>query len=119
MGCQDVARRLSGGIAELGPFDLLTDGSELPVFAFKLRDDVTNYTVFDVSRALRDHGWQVPAYTLPASLQDVAVLRIVVRNGFSADLADILLGHLERVVRDDLSKLRVPPPRPRREAFHH
>jgi glutamate decarboxylase len=118
-GCQDVARWLSGGIAELGPFDLLTDGSELPVFAFKLRDDVTNYTVFDVSRALREHGWQVPAYTLPANLQDVAVLRIVVRNGFSADLAEIFLGHLERVVRDDLSKLRVPPPRPRREAFHH
>ncbi len=118
-GCQDVALRLSSGIAGLGPFELLTDGSELPVFAFKLRDEVTNYTVFEVSRALRGHGWQVPAYTLPANLQDVAVLRVVVRNGFNADMADILLGHLERAIADDLSKLPTPPPISRPEAFHH
>lgn len=110
---------MSSGISELGPFELLTDGSDLPVFAFRLRDDVTNYTVFEVSRALREHGWQVPAYTLPANLEDVAVLRIVVRNGFSADMADILLTHLERAIVDDLSKLPTPPPISRNEAFHH
>jgi glutamate decarboxylase len=117
-GCQDIALRLSAGIAALGPFELLSEGSELPVFAFKLRDDVTNYTVFDVSRALREHGWQVPAYTLPTNLEDVAVLRIVVRNGFSADMADILLGHLGRAVEEELSKQPAPPPR-QAEAFHH
>jgi glutamate decarboxylase len=118
-GCQDVARRLSAGIAELGPFELLTDGSDLPVFAFKLRDDVTNYTVFEVSRALRERGWQVPAYTLPANLEHVPVLRIVVRNGFSVDMADILLADLRRAVAEDLSKLPAPPPIARPQAFHH
>jgi glutamate decarboxylase len=118
-GCQDVARRLSAGIAELGPFELLTDGSELPVFAFKLRDDVTNYTVFEVSRALRERGWQVPAYTLPANLEHVAVLRIVVRNGFDADMADSLLADLRRAVDEDLSRLQAPPPISRPQAFHH
>jgi glutamate decarboxylase len=34
---RDVATRLSGQIAELGPFELLTKGDELPVFAFKLQ----------------------------------------------------------------------------------
>jgi glutamate decarboxylase len=118
-GCQDVATRLSAGIAELGPFELLTDGRDLPVFAFKLRDEVTNYTVFEVSRALREHGWQVPAYTLPANLEDVAVLRIVVRNGFSHDMADILLGHLRRAIDEDLSRLAAPPPISRPQGFHH
>jgi glutamate decarboxylase len=118
-GCQDIALRLSAGIAALGPFELLTDGSELPVFAFRLREDVTNYTVFEVSRALREHGWQVPAYTLPANLEDVAVLRIVVRNGFSAAMADILLAHLARAIEEDLSKLPEPPPISRSESFHH
>jgi glutamate decarboxylase len=118
-GCQDVARRLSAAIAELGPFELLTDGSDLPVFAFKLRDEVTNYTVFEVSRGLREHGWQVPAYTLPANLEDVAVLRIVVRNGFNLDMADILLTHLKRAIDEDLSKLPAPPPISRPQAFHH
>ena len=118
-GCQDVARRLSAGIAKLGPFELLTDGSDLPVFAFKLRDEVTNYTVFEVSRGLREHGWQVPAYTLPANLEDVAVLRIVVRNGFDHDMADTLLTHLRRSIEDDLSNLPAPPPISRPQGFHH
>ena len=57
---------LSERIGELGPFRLLTKGDELPVFAFTLHDDVTDYSVFDVSAALRERGWQVPAYTFPA-----------------------------------------------------
>ena len=32
--CQDIATHLSAEIAKLGPFELLTDGGELPVFAF-------------------------------------------------------------------------------------
>ena len=117
--CQDVALWLAGRIAEMGPFELLTDGSDLPVFAFRLREDVTNYTVFEVSRALRERGWQVPAYTLPANLEHVAVLRIVVRNGFSAAMAEILAGHLERALADDLSRLPKAPPISQPQGFHH
>jgi len=69
---------------------LITDGSELPVLAFTLADDVTNYSVFDVSAGLREEGWLVPAYTFPPDLTELAVLRIVVRNGMSHDLADLL-----------------------------
>ena len=76
---RDVATRLSGQIAELGPFELLTKGDELPVFAFTLRDDVDNFTVFDVSNALRERGWQVPAYTFPKNREDLAALRVVVQ----------------------------------------
>jgi glutamate decarboxylase len=117
-GCQDVALKLSAAIAAMGPFELLTDGSELPVFAFRLRAGIANYTVYEVSRGLRERGWQVPAYTLPADLEDVAVLRIVVRNGFSLDMADILLDDLTHVV-EELSRLSAPPPIARRQAFHH
>jgi len=79
--CRDVALHLSAGIAKMGPFELLTEGRDLPVFAFKLRDDITGYSVFDVSERLRLRGWQVPAYTFPADLTDTAVMRIVIRNG--------------------------------------
>src|SRR2546430_17059371 len=77
-------------VAAMGPFELLTDGGDLPVFAFRLRGPAS-YTVFDLSERLRPRGWLVPAYTFPADLQDVAVLRIVVRNGFRMDLADLFL----------------------------
>jgi glutamate decarboxylase len=93
---REVATRLSGRIAELGPFELLTRGDELPVFAFTLAKDVDNFTVFDVSNALRERGWQVPAYTFPANRTDLAALRVVVRRGFTHDLADLLVADLER-----------------------
>jgi glutamate decarboxylase len=92
--CRDTAMYLSSQIAELGPYELLSDGSELPVFFFRLKADRSNYTVFDVSAKLRERGWQVPAYTLPDDLTDVAGLRIVVRNGFGRDMAELLLNDL-------------------------
>jgi glutamate decarboxylase len=33
----------------------------------------------------------VPAYTMPANCQDMAVQRIMVKNGFSRDLANLLM----------------------------
>ncbi len=93
---RDVATRLSARIAELGPFELLTRGDELPVFAFTLADGIENFTVFDVSNAMRERGWQVPAYTFPENRTDLAALRVVVRRGFSHDLADLLVHDLER-----------------------
>jgi len=95
---RDVATALSAQIAELGPFELLTRGDELPVFAFSLRDGITNYTVFDVSNAIRESGWLLPAYTFPKNRQDLAALRVVVRRGFSHDMADQLVHDMKRVL---------------------
>ncbi|WP_280463690.1 glutamate decarboxylase [Nocardia carnea] len=95
---REVAAALADRIAQLGPFRLITDGRQLPVFAFTLAPEETGYSVFDVSAALREQGWLVPAYTFPADRQDLAVLRIVVRNGFSHDLADLLVGAFERAL---------------------
>jgi glutamate decarboxylase len=95
---RDIATGLSGEIAKLGPFELASDGSAIPVFAFKLKDSVTHYSVFDVSDKLREYGWQVPAYTMPEHAEDVAVLRIVIREGFSQDMADMLLADIRKAV---------------------
>jgi glutamate decarboxylase len=120
--CQDIALHLSGEIRELGPFELLSDGSDLPVFAFKLKDDVTAYSVYDISDRLRMRGWQVPAYTMPANLEDMTVMRIVVRNGFSMDLANLLLDDLRSNVRI-LERHPHPQPSPeeqaKRQSFAH
>src|SRR5207244_11682211 len=89
--CRDVALHLSAGIAQMGSFELRTEGRDLPVFAFKLRDDITGYSVFDVSERLRLRGLQVPAYTFPADLTDTAVMRIVVRIPEYDKTSDLLL----------------------------
>jgi glutamate decarboxylase len=96
--CRDVATWLARRIGGIDGLELLSDGSELPVFAFRAADDVEGWTVYDVSERLRGHGWIVPAYPMPHGMQDVHVLRIVVRNGFSRDLAGLLLRDLRSVV---------------------
>ncbi len=97
--CRDVAAHVADGLDALGPFDVLTRGTELPVLAFTLRADVTNFNVYDVSTRLRGSGWIVPAYRFPPNREDLHVLRIVVRNGFSHDLADLFLRDVERRCR--------------------
>jgi glutamate decarboxylase len=118
--CRDNAQWLAAQIAEVGPFELVSDGGQLPVFAFKLRDDVKDYSVFDVSETLRIKGWLVPAYRMPPALDDTAVLRVVVRSDFSHDLARLLLDDLNWAV----TRLRRGPGGPAedaktRSAFHH
>ena len=93
--CQDIARHLAREISRLGPFELISDGSDIPVFAFTLKHP-TNFTVFDFSERLRDRGWLLPAYTFPKNCEDMAVLRIVVKEGFSYDMANLLLNDMRR-----------------------
>ena len=76
-------------VAEMGPYRLITDRSDLPVFAFTTAPEVRNYAEFDVSARLRENGWLVPAYTFPENREDLSVLRVVVRAGGSHDKADL------------------------------
>ncbi|MBA2808060.1 glutamate decarboxylase [Streptomyces sp. KM273126] len=117
---RDVARGLADRIGSMDDFRLLTRGDELPVFAFTTAPDVTAYDVFDVSRRLREHGWLVPAYTFPANREDLSVLRVVCRNGFSSDLAELLLEDLGRLL-PELRRQPHPLIRDREAAtgFHH
>ncbi|GAB3874952.1 glutamate decarboxylase [Kibdelosporangium lantanae] len=115
--CRDVATWLAGEIAALGPFTLLTRGDELPVFAFTVAEGHP-FSVFDVSTAMRTEGWLIPAYTFPANRTDLAALRIVVRNGFSRDLAEIMLTSLRRVL-EILAKQDAPKQGPAAASFAH
>jgi glutamate decarboxylase len=118
-GAQQVARSLSASIAEIGPYRLLSEGNELPVFAFALAPEIRNYSVFDVSDRLRQNGWLVPAYTFPENRQDLSVLRVVIRAGMTHEMADHLLDDL-RDQTEFLQSLQAPLPREReRGAFAH
>ena len=96
---RDIATTLAGEVEDMGQYRLISRGDELPVFAFTTADDITGWDVFAVSRGLREHGWQVPAYTFPDNRTDLAVLRVVVRHGFSRDLAELFLRDLRDVTQ--------------------
>ncbi|MDQ1305410.1 MAG: glutamate decarboxylase [Actinomycetota bacterium] len=114
---QRVAMYLSSAIGEMAEFTLLSDGSDIPVFAWRLADDFTGeWTLPTLSDRLHYYGWQVPAYPMPAAITNVEVMRIVVRAGMSEDLADKLLADL----RTCIAELNQDAPKARaKSAFHH
>ena len=117
--CQDVALHIAQTLRSMPEFHVISDGTELPVVTFSMGPAVTKYDVYDVSRKLRERGWLVPAYTMPPKREDLSVLRVVVRNGFSHDMAELFLSDLRTAV-DFLDDLAAPMPREEHPAgFHH
>ena len=118
---QDVALYLSGEIAKLGPFELITRGDDIPVFCWKMSEgyaENANFNLYEVADKLRERGWLVPAYPMPKNRGDLVVQRIVVKEDFSRDLAERLLEDLRRAVEYFESQ---PGHRPKQEGshFHH
>jgi len=87
---RDTASWVADRLAEYDGIEVITDGTAIPVVSFMLKGD-PGFSVYDLSHELRTGGWQVPAYPMPADAEDVSVLRIVVREGFSRDLAGQLM----------------------------
>jgi glutamate decarboxylase len=120
-GSIDVATYLSSEIAKMAPFELISDGSTIPVFAWRLKKGYTDkWTLYDLADRLRMKGWLVPAYPMADDLADQTLQRIVVRTGLSRDLATALLADIEGEV-EFLDSLDAPIPRPEREqgSFTH
>ncbi|MEV4804044.1 glutamate decarboxylase [Nonomuraea sp. NPDC049421] len=108
--CRNVATYLGQEIAKLPELSLIADGSELPVLAVRTAPGFDGFTVFDLAARLKMHGWQAPTYYLPPDLEHIAVIRFVIRNGFSQDIAAKLLAN----IRTEVEYLRGNPvPRPR------
>jgi len=117
---RDVAKYLSDAIGRMDAFELVSDGSDIPVFAWKLRENHTgHWTLYDLSDRLRMRGWLVPAYPMPADLASITVQRIVVRNGLSRDLAGSLLDDIETEVRYLEALEAALPTATRSHPYHH
>ncbi|MEV4687885.1 glutamate decarboxylase [Microbacterium sp. LWH3-1.2] len=117
---QDVAVYLSSAIAGLDAYELLSDGTDIPVFAWRLTPGHTDkWTLYHLSERLRIKGWLVPAYPLSGELSDQTVMRIVCRNGLSRDLAEDLLKDIKSET-EFLDSLGSPMPHPGiGPSFHH
>lgn len=91
------AHYLERKLLDRSGFQVLTDVKYLPVVVVRLTDE-SQYTVFDLSDQLRKFGWIIPAYTLPEGASSVSVLRMVVKENFSRDLADKLLQDIDQII---------------------
>lgn len=88
---------LREGIDQTGKFDILSKDIGVPLVAFTLKDS-SKHTVFEIAESMRRFGWIIPAYTMPADAQHIAVLRVVIREDFSRSLAERLVSDLKKVL---------------------
>ena len=96
----DVATYLAQEIAKLGPYFFIAAGDpqkHIPAVCWRIEEGQDpGYTLFDLSDRLRMRGWQLPAFTLPGQCSDIVVARLMVRQGFSMDFANLLLDDIKR-----------------------
>lgn len=92
------ARYLAQRLADSGKFEVLNAANRLPVVTVTLKG-AADYTVFDLSHKLRERGWILPAYTLPPNAENVAIMRVVVKENFSRDMADLLYDDIINATR--------------------
>lgn len=72
-----------------GRFEVINKEILFPLVAVKLKANA-KFTVFNLSEKLRQKGWIVPAYTLPANADDIAVMRMVIKENFGRDMVEML-----------------------------
>ncbi|MFQ3306786.1 MAG: glutamate decarboxylase [Candidatus Midichloriaceae bacterium] len=94
---KDIAHYISDGLKKHNLFDIIHKGDDIPVVSWKAKEGI-KFNLFLLSERLNYTGWQVPAYTLPENLTDIAIMRIVVREGFSYEMADLLLADIDKAV---------------------
>lgn len=106
--CMDVCLYIKQQLKEMGIFEFFSDDMPNPLFIWKLKDDPKRkWTLYDLSDGVHTEGWQVPAYTLPKNMEEVVVMRVVIRQGTGKDLAELLLQDI-RVNVERLNKLIEP-----------
>lgn len=101
----NVCYYLREELKKMGIFEFLTEDQPNPLFVWKMKDShKPNWTLYDLSDKLHTLGWQVPAYTMPADMEDVIIMRVVARQGMGIDLADLLIRDI-KVCIEELDQL--------------
>jgi len=94
-----TADYLAKALEDTGIFTVIGDRKSLPLVAWKVHSDA-GFDAFELSARLRGYGWIVPAYTMPKNAEDLAILRVVVREHFSRAMADDLIDDIKRAISD-------------------
>ena len=108
----DIARYCHDRIGKMDCFVNYSETLENPLFIWSMKPEYdinAKWTLFDLQDKLLQSGWMVPAYTMPKNIEDMVVMRIVVRQGMSRDMADMLIADIKNAVAE-LEKLEYPTP---------
>ena len=107
-----VAKYCHDAIGKMKCFKNYSDELVNPLFIWSLDPEyekTAKWTLFDLQDKLMQNGWMVPAYTMPKNIEDMVVMRVVVRQGMSRDMADMLIQDIQNAVAE-FEKLKYPTP---------
>ena len=107
-----IAKYIHDTVGEMAEFRPYSPEVPNPIVAWLMKPDyqkTAKWTLFDLQDKLAQKGWMVPAYTLPADIQDIVVMRVLCKQGFSRDMADQLIGDI-RFALKELNALEYPTP---------
>jgi glutamate decarboxylase len=95
--CYELGLYLADKIGKLGPFRIIYNGEGgIPGLCWELLDpENSGFSLYDFADLLRDHGWLVPAYSMPPEREDLVIQRILIRHGFTREMADTLLEEMQ------------------------
>ena len=93
---QENASYLAAKLNGSAKFEVINKSITFPMVTVQLHN--CDFTVFHLSEKLRQKGWIVPAYTLPANAEDIAVLRMVVKESFSKDMVEMFYSDMMEAV---------------------
>ena len=106
----DIACYCHQEIGKMACFENYTDSLDNPLFIWRMKPDydrTAKWTLYDLQATLQQSGWMVPAYTMPKNIEDMVVMRVVVRQGMTRDMADMLLTDIRNAVAE-FEKLKYP-----------
>ncbi len=106
-----VAQYLDDQVSAMPAFEPYAPGKlPNPIFVWRMKADfqkTAKWTLYDLQDKLAQKGWMVPAYTMPASIETMVVMRVLCKQGFSRDMADQLIADIEFAV-NELNALQYP-----------
>ena len=105
-----VCKYLHSEIAKMPQFQNYSEDVPNPITVWLMKPEyqkTAKWTLFDLQDKLAQRGWMVPAYTLPANIEQIVVMRVLCKQGFSRDMADQLLNDI-RFAISDLDALEYP-----------
>lgn len=94
----EVSRNLADELDGLGWFEMLNKGERLPIIAFRQKEE-TGFSLQQLSHKLREKGWIVPAYCLPENAENIELMRVVVRENFTSEMAAILVKDIDEAYK--------------------
>ncbi len=100
--CYSTATFIADQVGKLGPFEFINTGDPkagIPAVCFRVKDGADlPCSLFDLSAKLLERGWQVPAFNLIDDASDIPIIRIMVRQGVSMDMARLLIDDMQRAI---------------------